>query len=68
MLKCQAIVDLDHKKEIYTVTVVGDNGITEKYLVSYIDARDQKFHTDPETYAAMKGIKMFMEQHEKKDA
>ena len=67
-VNCSAIVDLDVNKEIYTVTVSGDNGVTTKYLVPYIEARDQKIHTDPETYAAMKSIEIFMAQHEKKDA
>lgn len=64
MLKCHAIVDLDLDKEIYTVTVSGDNGVTEKFLVAYIDARDQTIHTDPESYAAMKCIRLFMEKHD----
>jgi hypothetical protein len=68
MLKCQAVIDLDLTKEIYTVTVSGDNGVTEKYLVPYIEAQDQVIHTDPESYAAMKGIRLFMEQYEEKDA
>jgi len=68
MLKCNATVDLDVKKGIYTVTVTGDNGITRDYLVSEIDALDQKLYEDPEAYAAMKGIEIFMAQHEKKDA
>ena len=67
-VNCSAIVDLDVKKEIYTVTVSGDNGVTEKYLIPYIEARDQLRYTDPESYAAMKGIEIFMAQHEKKDA
>lgn len=68
MLKVQATIDLDVNKEIYTVTVVGDNGVTEKYLIPYIEARDQKRYTDPETYAAMKSIEIFMDKHEKKEA
>lgn len=68
MLKCNAIVDLDVKKEIYTVTVSGDNDVTEKYLIPYIEARDQVLYTDPESYAAMKGIELFVAHHEKKDA
>jgi len=68
MLKCNATVDLDVNKGIYTVTVTGDNGITRDYLVSEIDALDQKLYEDPETYAAMKAIEIFVAQHEKKDA
>ena len=68
MLKCNATVDLDVNKGIYTVTVTGDNGITRDYRVSEIDARDQKLYEDPETYAAMKAIEIFVAQHEKKDA
>jgi molybdopterin-binding protein len=68
MLKCNATVDLDVNKGIYTVTVTGDNGITMDYRVSEIDARDQKLYEDPETYAAMKAIEIFVAQHEKKDA
>ena len=68
MLKCNATVDLDVNNGIYTVTVTGDNGITRDYLVSEIDALDQKLYEDPETYAAMKAIEIFVAQHEKKDA
>ena len=68
MLKCQAIIDLDVNKEIYTVTVVAEDGSTAKYMIPYIEARDQKINTDPESYAAMKAINIFMEQHEQKEA
>jgi hypothetical protein len=68
MLKCQAVIDFDVNKEIYTVTVVAEDGTTAKYLVPFIEARDQKIQKDPETYAAMKAINIFMEQHEQKEA
>lgn len=68
MLKCHAFLSLDVNKEIYTVTVSGDNGVTEEYLIPYIEARDQVRYTDPESYAAMKGIELFVAKHEKKDA
>jgi len=68
MLKCSATVDFDVNKGIYTITVTGDNGITRDYHVSEIDARDQVIHADPESYAAMKGIRLFMEQYEEKEA
>jgi hypothetical protein len=68
MLKCNATVDYDVNKGIYTVTVTGDNGITRDYRVSQIDARDQKLYEDPEAYAAMKGIEIFMAQYEQKEA
>ena len=68
MLKCNATVDLDVNKGIYTVTVSGDNGITQDYLFAEIEAREQKIYEDPEAYAAMKAIEIFVAQHEKKDA
>jgi hypothetical protein len=68
MLKCNATVDLDVKKGIYTVTVTGDNGITRDYHVAEIDARDQTLYEDPEAYAAMKAIEIFVAQYEQKEA
>jgi molybdopterin-binding protein len=68
MLKCNATVDLDVNKGIYTVTVSGDNGITQDYLFAEIEAREQKIYEDPEAYAAMKAIEIFVAQHEQKDA
>ena len=68
MLKCQAVIDFAVNKEIYTVTVVAEDGTTAKYMVPFIEARDQKIQEDPETYAAMKAINIFMEQHEQKEA
>jgi hypothetical protein len=68
MLKCNATIDLDVNRGIYTVTVSGDNGITRDYLFSEIEARDQKLYENPEDYAAMKAIEIFVAQHEKKDA
>lgn len=68
MLKCNATIDLDVNKGIYTVTVSGDNGITKDYLFAEIEVRDQRLYEDPEAYAAMKAIEIFVAQHEKKDA
>jgi hypothetical protein len=68
MLKCNATVDLDVNKGIYTVTVSGDNGITKDYLVAEIEAKDQRLYEDPEAYAAMKAIEIFVAQHEQKEA
>lgn len=68
MLKCNATVEQDIISGIYTVTVSGDNGITQDYLIEEKDALKQKRYKDPQDYAAMKGIELFMAQHEKKDA
>jgi hypothetical protein len=68
MLKCNATVEHDVNKGIYTVTVTGDNGITRDYLISEIEATQQTLYEDPEAYAAMKAIEIFVAQYEQKEA
>ena len=68
MLKCNATVDFDPHKGIYTVTVTGENGVEKDYMITGVDAHDQTRYKDPMDYAAMKAIEIFVAQHEQKDA
>jgi len=68
MLKCNATVDLDSDNKVYRVNVSGSNDITETFLIPYDEARFNKYYEDPESYAAMKGMDMFVIKHEEKEA
>jgi hypothetical protein len=65
MLKVNAFVEFDATKDRYVVTCVNVDTLEEaEFHVNSIEAQDQKIYDDPESYAAMKGIRLFTEAHE----
>lgn len=69
MLRINASVEFDFANDIYVVTCVNaDTNEEATFHVNGVDAADQNIYADPESYAAMTGIKLFTAQQEEKEA
>lgn len=65
MLKVNAFVELDLAQNRYVVTCINVDTLEEvQFHVGYEEAQDQQIHDDPESYAAMKGIRLYTEMAE----
>ena len=65
MLKVQAIVDFDDKKQVYSVTCFSpDTDFEGSYKFTALEANEQQIYDDPQTFAAMTGIRLFTEAAE----
>lgn len=68
MIKCQATIEPDDFTELYYVTVKSECGLEERYIIPYVEAKDQDKYPHPDDYAAMTCIEQFLAKHEKEDA
>jgi hypothetical protein len=68
MIKCQATIEPDYMDGIFYVEVVSDCGKAEQYMIPFVEAEDQARYPNPEDYAAMRGIELFLAKHEKEPA
>jgi hypothetical protein len=65
MLRVSATVDFDDKNQIYLVTVISpDCDMEGSYKFTAVEAESQTIYSDPNSFAAMTGIRLFTEAAE----